>query len=63
MAQAIEVVRMLAFLEPSLLVDLEVVIKAEVLAYAAIFGAIDAMWKEIPVADSLLGTYSNIVQF
>ena len=48
---------MLAFLEPSLMVDLEVAIKAEVLAYAALFGALDAMWKQIPVADSLLGTY------
>lgn len=56
-------IRMLAFLEHSLVVELSVAIKAEVLAYAAIFGAIDAMWKEIPVADSLLGTYSNIVQF
>ena len=54
---------MLAFLEPNLIVDLEVAIKAEVLAYAALFGALDAMWKEIPVADSLLGTYSNIIQF
>ena len=58
-----EAVRMLAFLEPNLIVDLEVAIKAEVLAYAALFGALDAMWKEIPVADSLLGTYSNIIQF
>ena len=48
---------MLAFLEPSLMFDLEVAIKAEVLAYASLFGALDAMWKQIPVADSLLGTY------
>ncbi|MEE4247121.1 MAG: hypothetical protein V2I33_17040 [Kangiellaceae bacterium] len=53
----------LGYLEPALLTAIETSAKSEMLAYAALLGAIQALWREMPIATSLLGTFQNIIDY